>query len=60
MTRNILRRCFAVAALAVVASAMGFYVYPTHPILVWSLLAVCWVCYRLALRARALFAERPR
>lgn len=39
------------------AAAFGFYVYPAKPTLVWALLGLLWACYRLRLRALALFGE---
>ncbi len=57
-----MKRLFSTTILALVlivmAVAMGFYVYPTRPALVWTLLAVCWMCYRLRLRAEARFGKR--
>jgi hypothetical protein len=45
----------------VILAAIGFghYVYPERPVLVWSLLFVCWACYRLRMRAVALFGSKP-
>lgn len=52
--RNLLFLCFC----AVVAAAIGLYVYHTHAYLVWGLLFLCWACYRLKMRADTLFGER--
>ena len=41
------------------AAGLGLYVYPTQPELVWSLLFVCWACYRLRLLALARFGPAP-
>ena len=46
------------ALLLGVSVAVAYYVYPTHPALVWFLLGLCWVCYRLGLRAQFLFKNR--
>lgn len=52
--RNLLFLCFCV----IVVAGVGFYVYHSHAYLVWGLLFLCWVCYRLKLRADNLFAGR--
>jgi len=46
------------ALLAPAAAGLGLYVYPHRPVLVWLLLGLCWACYRLRLRALALFGPR--
>ncbi len=38
-----------------ISLGLAFYVYPTHPVLVWVLLGLCWACFRLGLRAQKLF-----
>ena len=55
-----LRKVVFIAALLLTAVSLGLYVYPARPILVWALLGLCWGCYRLSLRAQALFGERER
>lgn len=52
-----IRKSVVLLALPLTAAGLGLYVYPTRPGLVWVLLAVCWVCYRLQMRAAALFGE---
>ena len=47
-----------IVLLSLIATAIGLYIYPTTPAVVWILLALCWVCYRLSLRAEALFGKR--
>ncbi|MBC8101634.1 MAG: hypothetical protein H7Z41_03505 [Cytophagales bacterium] len=42
-----------------VAAALAYYVYPSHPVLVWGLLGLCWACFRLSLRAKKLFGTTP-
>jgi hypothetical protein len=37
---------------------LAVYVYPTHPVLVWVLLGLCWACFRLGLRAQKLFQKQ--
>ena len=58
-----MRRVFFVllGLLAATAAAvgLGIYVYPVSPTLVWCLLFLCWACYRLRMRAVALFGARP-
>ena len=54
-----LRKAVFLAALLLAAAGMGLYVYPTRPTLVWALLGLCWGCYRLTLRAQALFGKHP-
>jgi hypothetical protein len=39
---------------------LAFYVYPTHPVLVWVLLGLCWACFRLGLRAQRLFRKQKQ
>jgi hypothetical protein len=43
---------------AIAAIGLGIYVYPVSPTLVWCLLFLCWACYRLRMRAVALFSDR--
>jgi hypothetical protein len=40
-----------------VSVGLAYYVYPTHPVVIWSLLAVCWICFRLGLRAQRMFRD---
>lgn len=54
-----LRKTVYLAALALATLGLGLYVYPTRPTLVWALLGLCWVCYRLSRRAQALFGKQP-
>ena len=54
--RNLLFLCFCV----VVAAGIGLYVYHTHAYVVWALLFLCWVVFRLKMRADSLFGERSR
>lgn len=57
-----LRKVMTIASGLVAASlivwAIWAYVYPSNPWIVWGLLFLCWVCYRLHLRAQALFGPR--
>lgn len=41
-----------------VSVLLAYFVYPTHPALVWTLLGLCWVCFRLGLRAQKMFREQ--
>ncbi|MES2460758.1 MAG: hypothetical protein V4671_09245 [Armatimonadota bacterium] len=41
-----------------ISVGLAFYVYPTHPVLVWVLLGLCWACFRLGLRAQKLFRSQ--
>lgn len=51
----------SIAALGFTAAAgMGLYVYPDRPYVVWTLLFLCWACFRLHRRAQALFANRQQ
>lgn len=43
-----------------ISLVVAYYVYPTHPALVWVLLAICWACYLLGLRAQFLFKNRDQ
>lgn len=52
--RNLLLLCFCV----IVSVGIGLYVYDTHPYLVWGLLFLCWLCFRLKMRADSLFRKR--
>lgn len=52
--RNLLFLCFCAA----VAAGIGLYVYHTHTYLVWGLLFLCWLCFRLKMRADNLFGGR--
>lgn len=52
--RNLLFLCVCV----VIATGIGLYVYQSHPYLVWGLLFLCWLCFRLKLRADTLFRQR--
>lgn len=52
-TRRLGRLFFWAAVWLAVAAGLGLYVYPERPALVWFLLALCWACYRLRLRLRA-------
>jgi hypothetical protein len=54
-----LRTTVFIAAVLLAVIGLGLYVYPTRPVLVWALLGLCWGCYRLSLRAQALFGRRP-
>jgi hypothetical protein len=58
-----MRRVFFVLAgliaATVAAVGLGIYVYPAQPTLVWCLLFLCWACYRLRMRALALFGAKP-
>ena len=56
-TRRLVRLLFAAAGWLAVAAGLGLYVYPDRPALVWFLLALCWACYRLRMRAVALFGK---
>jgi hypothetical protein len=47
-------------AAVVAAIGMGIYVYPQRPWLVWTLLFFCWLCYRLKMRAHALYSQRSQ
>jgi hypothetical protein len=59
--RRVLFVLFGLVAAAVVAVGLGVYVYPVSPTLVWCLLFLCWACYRLRMRAVALFGSKgPR
>ena len=51
-------KTIALSVFLFLAAATGLYVYPARPALVWLLLGVCWLCYRLSLRAEALFGKR--
>lgn len=44
---------------AILAVGYGRFVYPVNPLIVWCLLFVCWLCYRLRRRAIATFGSRP-
>ena len=55
--RRLGRSLFAAAVWLAVAAGLGLYVYPDRPALVWFLLALCWACYRLRMRAVALFGK---
>ena len=46
------------AAFLLITLLLVVYVYPTHPVVVWSLLGLCWACYRLSLRAQNLFGPK--
>jgi hypothetical protein len=51
----------SLVALAVVAAVgLGLYVYPDKPYVVWTMLFLCWACYRLRMRAEALFNKQQR
>jgi len=54
----ILRKLLLFLFYAVVAAGIGFYVYQSHPHLVWGLLLLCWICYRMKMRADNLFGAR--
>ena len=54
--RNLLFLCLCVALIAIT----GLYVYPAQAAVVWGLLFLCWICYRLKLRARNIFEEPAR
>ncbi|GAB4453862.1 MAG: hypothetical protein OHK0029_07510 [Armatimonadaceae bacterium] len=55
MLPKIARNVVPVVLAALVALVFVVYVYPISPLAVWALLFLCWGCYRLHLRARALF-----
>jgi hypothetical protein len=38
-----------------IAIGLVWYVYPTHPTVIWGLLGVSWACFRLGLRAQRMF-----
>ena len=56
--RRVLFVLLGLVAATVVAVGLGVYVYPVSPTLVWCLLFLCWVCYRLRMRAVALFGTK--
>jgi len=58
--RRVLFVLIGLVAAAVVAVGLGVYVYPVSPTLVWCLLFLCWACYRLRMRAVALFGSKTR
>lgn len=50
---------YSVLGLLALAIAVGIgYLYTIQAALVWGLLFLCWACYRLRLRAIALFGPR--
>jgi uncharacterized membrane protein len=50
---------FSMLSVLAVAVAVGIgYLYTIQAALVWGLLFLCWACYRLRLRAVALFGPR--
>ena len=56
-----LMKNLAFAAFFVVAAiGLGLYVFPTNQYIAWGLLFLCWLCFRLSLRAKALFDKRSR
>jgi hypothetical protein len=54
LVKNIIGTVF----LALVALALGLYVFPAQPWLAWGLLFLCWACFRLSLRAQRIFGPR--
>lgn len=46
------------AALGAVIMTTSIYVYHINPVVVWTLLFVCWACYRLKMRADTLFSKQ--
>jgi hypothetical protein len=58
--RKVLTIAFWLIAASPIALGIGIYVYPANPWIAWGLLFLCWVCYRLHLRAQALFGPRQR
>ena len=55
MMKKVLSFAALLLAAGVIAGGFGMYVYPARPTVVWTLLFVCWACYRLHLRAVCLF-----
>lgn len=50
---------FSVLTIIAVAIAVGIgYLYTIQAALVWGLLFLCWACYRLRMRALALFGPQ--
>ena len=52
-----LRNGMVFLACLLLAAVCG-YVYHINAYAVWGLLALCWICYRLKLRAKTLFGAR--
>jgi hypothetical protein len=53
-----LKKVLIALILLGVSVSLVYFVYPTHPTLLWVLLGICWVCYRLGLRAQRLFRSQ--
>lgn len=58
MARRLFSSLIWVVLAGMVAIGYGAYVYHSAPVVVWGLLFFCWTCYRLRMRAIALFSER--
>lgn len=56
---SMLKKAFVGLVLLGLALVLAYYVYPTHPVVVWSMLGVTYLCYRLGLRAQRLFKDMP-
>lgn len=54
-----LKKAFVGLILIGLSFSLAYYVYPTHPAVVWSMLAVSYLCYRLGIRAQRLFKDQP-
>ncbi len=52
------RKALALLILGAVVVALLVYVYPHHPYIAWALLGFSWACFRLTLRAKAMFGGR--
>ncbi len=57
--RRLSKSVLLAAVWLTVAAGLGLYVYPDQPALIWFLLALCWACYRLRMRAVAMFGKSP-
>ena len=52
-----LRNALVLSVCLILAVVCG-YVYHVNAYVVWGLLAFCWICYRLKMRADTLFGAR--
>ena len=57
MTKGWTSAALFFAAAGIAALGLGLFVYPVYPALVWTLLFLCWACYRLRMRAVAQFSS---